>query len=138
MEYSSKVQAVEHIKQLAETFDLCPQFCGIQTHCIDKNCACKKQETVFVYNAKVNDLIVQLSTKESYLITDIGRSNEEYSAIYVQNGKFVGMGYVPKEIERNNIDEIISYLKKYKENFFMINQIVSFAMENEEKVVLLE
>jgi len=138
MEYSSKVQAVEHIKQLAETFDLCPQFCGIQTHCIDPNCACKKEETVFVYNAKANDLIVQLSTKESYLITDIGRNKEEYSAIYVQKGKFVGMGYVPKEIDKNDIDEVILYIKKYKENFFMINQIVAFAMENPEKVLLFE
>jgi DNA polymerase-3 subunit epsilon len=72
------------------------------------------------------------------LITDNGRNKEEYSAIYVQKGKFVGMGYVPKEINKNDIDEVILYLKKYKENFFMMNQIVAFALENEDKVLLFE
>jgi hypothetical protein len=48
------------------------------------------------------------------------------------------MGYVPKEIDKNDIDEVILYLKKYKENFFMMNQIVAFAMENQHKVLLFE
>lgn len=138
LEYSSKTEAIEHVKQLATIFDLCPQFCGIQKTCIDENCACKKMETIFEYNAKVNDLIVQLSNKESFLIIDKGRNRNEYSAIYVSKGKLIGMGYVPNEVPKDNIDEIIHFIKKYKENFFMINQIAAFAAENPEKLVILE
>jgi hypothetical protein len=48
------------------------------------------------------------------------------------------MGYVPREINKNDLNEVILYLKKYKENFFMMNRIVAFAMDNPEKVLLIE
>ncbi|MFA9214475.1 MAG: DNA polymerase III subunit epsilon, partial [Candidatus Methylacidiphilales bacterium] len=69
---------------------------------------------------------------------DSGRNGKEYSAIYVSKGKLIGMGYVPIEVPQNNIDEIIHFIKKYKENFFMMNQIAAFANDNPEKLVILD
>jgi hypothetical protein len=48
------------------------------------------------------------------------------------------LGLVHKEIDKNDIDEVILYIKKYKENFFIMNQIVAFTMENQDKVLLFE
>jgi DNA polymerase-3 subunit epsilon len=135
MEYSSKTEAIEHIQQMVEVFELCTQFCGVQQVCINSNCDCKQPISLFEYNAKVNDLIVQLSNKESYLIIDKGRTKNEFSAIYVSKGKFIGMGYIPVEVPRGNLDEIIHFIKKYKENFFILKQIELFALANPEKVI---
>ncbi|MES2655279.1 MAG: exonuclease domain-containing protein [Bacteroidota bacterium] len=137
LEFSSKIQAIENIQLLASEYDLCPQLCGVQLTCANETCACKKQETVFNYNAKVNDLIIALSNKDSYLIVDKGRNKKEYSAIWVDKGKLIGMGYVPKNIEPNNMDEVITFIKKYKENFFMQNQVANFANNYPEKLVWL-
>ncbi len=135
IEYSSKTEAIEHIQQMVEVFELCPQFCGVQQVCINSNCDCKQPISLYEYNAKVNDLIVQLSNKESYLIIDKGRTKNEFSAIYVSKGKFIGMGYIPVEVPRDNLDEIIHFIKKYKENFFILKQIELFALANPEKVI---
>jgi DNA polymerase-3 subunit epsilon len=120
---------------MVEIFELCPQFCGVQQVCINSNCDCKQPISLYEYNAKVNDLIVQLSNKESYLIIDKGRIKNEFSAIYVSKGKFIGMGYIPVEVPRDNLDEIIHFIKKYKENFFILKQIELFALANPEKVI---
>lgn len=136
--FSTKINAIEQIREMANTFDLCMQLSGVQVKCENEICACKKNITVYEYNAKVNDLIVQLSQNDSYFIIDVGRNRKEYSVIYINNGTFIGMGYIPISVKPNQTDEVISYLKKYKENFYIINQIQNYVAENPEKFFLIK
>lgn len=138
MAFSSKINAIEQIREFVNTFDLCMQLSGVQLICENEICACKNNITVYEYNAKVNDLVVHLSNNNSYFIIDIGRNRKEYSVIWINNGTFIGMGYVPVTVKPKQTDEVISYIKKYKENFYIINQIQNYIAENPEKVFIIK
>jgi DNA polymerase-3 subunit epsilon len=138
MMFATKISAIEELQRQVIAFDLCMVLSGIQLVCENRVCACKKTEDVLEYNARANDFIEKNSVSESFLIIDKGKTKGEYSAIWVNKGKFTAMGYVPKKIKPNDIDEVVSYLKLFKENFFILKQIIQFANENPEKVVWME
>jgi hypothetical protein len=72
-----------------------------------------------VITGRVQMAIEQLTTQESYAIIDKGLYSDERSCILIENGKFVGMGYLPIDAGLNDLDSLRSYIKPHKESFYI-------------------
>ncbi len=138
MEFASKLQAIETCRLLANEYELCLKICGLQDVCTKEICACKKLETASDYNTRVNNLINKLIAKRSFFVIDSGRNSEEYGVVWINKERQIGMGYVSNSIKPAYSEEVIPLLKRYKENFFMLNQVIDFANNNPEKIIWIE
>jgi DNA polymerase-3 subunit epsilon len=124
--FKAQVEAINALQQLVEEFELCPKLCLINTGkepCnLESSCchgACQLVEDADSYNSRVQMAIEQLTTQESYAIIDKGLYSDERSCILIENGKFVGMGYLPIDAGLNDLDSLRSYIKPHKESFYI-------------------
>ena len=63
------------------------------------NGACIKEESPDVYNARVSKALKNVSLAgDSYLIKDVGRDRDEFSAIWIQNGAYKGFGFFSHDV----------------------------------------
>lgn len=96
------------IGKYQEQYKLCKKLCGMYRHagaCFGYRVgecpgACIGQESPEEYNKKVEKAIVQLTQfkKPNFLIIGKGRSNSEKSLVCVENGRYLGFGFVDSEI----------------------------------------
>ena len=68
-----------------------------------------------------------LSNRSSFAIIDKGRSVEERSCIWVENGHFYGMGYIGTDIGFTDPSEIKDYVTPYSSNQYIMQLIYAYA-----------
>jgi DNA polymerase-3 subunit epsilon len=92
-----------HLQKLADTHNLCQKLCGLYTSsggCFDHHMgvcrgACVGAENTSSYNDRVIDAISNYTYRnKNFFIVDDGRSDHECSVVKVENGRYVGFGYV--------------------------------------------
>lgn len=136
--FNSHTEAWGYLKRFSQEKELCFKLTGLQKTdgaCYahnSGNCkgACIGAELPEVYNQRVQDSINAIVEEhESYAIIGNGRTTEEHSVVLVEEGKYVGFGYLMDEqisgiedvrnaiapqIDNPDIQRIISwYLNKY-------------------------
>ncbi|SFO36756.1 DNA polymerase-3 subunit epsilon [Paenimyroides ummariense] len=72
--------------------------------------------------------------KPSYYILDKGRTKDEQSCIWVQDGHFYGMGYIANEVSVKDPEKMKDFLTRHKSNTYITQLISSFATKNSGKV----
>jgi DNA polymerase III subunit epsilon len=101
--YSSKKEARSHLAYLMEKFRLCAKYCSLfngEGNCFEYHLgmcdgACSGEVSPAEYNDRVIDLISYYSYhNKNFFIIDDGRHEEEVSAVKVENGRYVGYGYL--------------------------------------------
>ncbi|HCQ12447.1 hypothetical protein [Flavobacterium sp.] len=75
-----------------------------------------------------------LSKRESFAIIDKGRTQEEKSIVYVENGHFYGMGYLSSDIIINEITELKEHVTRYASNQYIMQLIYSYSEKYSYKV----
>ena len=111
----------QHVFSLVEEYGLCQKLCDLYNsegacfHYQIQQCkgACIQEEKAEDYNARLEDAIKNYQFKHhSFFIIDRGRNDEEKSVVKIENGKYIGFGYIPQnklskdaEILSNAIDE---------------------------------
>ncbi len=79
------------------------------------------------YNAKVEAAVALVhEDASSYLIIDKGRDEQEKSCIWIEKGKFYGMGYIRAESQSTSLQEYKNELQRYSGNAYMMQVIESF------------
>lgn len=100
--FSNKKQGRKFLLQAMASYKLCPKLIGLdqtKSSCFkysNNECdgACINEEGVEDYNLKINQLIAKNSLeRHSLIILDKGRSTDEQSVIFIDNGIFKGYGY---------------------------------------------
>jgi DNA polymerase-3 subunit epsilon len=136
----SKHRGVKMLETVMEKFRLCQKLCGLydsRDACFNhmvKLCfgACVGEEQTDLYNRRAKQAIAYLKGKgQSFFIVDKGRHLQERTVVQVENGKYMGFGYVDieetyltskalKEVIKPGVDNkdtlqiITSYLRKKK------------------------
>ncbi len=67
--------------------------------------------------------------KPSYYILDKGRTIDERSCIWVQEGHFYGMGYISNETVVTDAEEFKDFLTRYKSNTYIMQLISAYAFK---------
>ena len=133
------------LRKLIERYNLCPKLCFLQTDpgtcegIKNHSCfgACEQKETPMDYNQRLLQAIDSLSAQPSYAIVDKGLRDEEQSCILVVNGKLYGMGYIPRDVQVMQPDEIKDFVQPYKENSVIRNLLYGYTVKNPSKIRLL-
>lgn len=113
--------AKSKLMRVQEQHELCPQLCGLEAArtgpCFRyhlKQCigACTQKETAEAYNERAAAAMLQLNRQydESFLLLDTGRQLQEQTAILVENGQLIAMGYLDMDMPFQNLDEVKSLL----------------------------
>jgi DNA polymerase-3 subunit epsilon len=144
--YTSKSEGKNHLSRLVSEFDLCQKLCGIYEcsggcfHYQIGECkgACLGIEDPDSYNDRVIDAISRYSgMNRSFFIIDDGREEEELSVVKVENGRFVGMGYMNESYLNGNTEVLHEAIEPYEDNRDARMIIGAYLRKNEfEKVIL--
>jgi DNA polymerase-3 subunit epsilon len=144
--FSSLTETRKQLYRYIEEFQLCQQLCGLYKS--DHGCfqfqigqckgACVGKESSDEYNRRVRKLIEKLKyVHNNVILIDRGRSDSEKSVVVVENGKYLGYGYIDETMNCNSVEEI-------KENICLMNdnkdirQILNLYIRNKmtEKVIV--
>lgn len=122
--YSSKMEGRAHLYKLCEKYQLCQNLCGLYKssgpcfHYNIKQCkgACVGEEDPSEYNKRVQQALEELAfDKESFIVLDKGRIEEEVAVVWVENGRYMGFGYAD-QTEALNLDDLKDSVNSRKHN----------------------
>jgi len=108
--YANRKEGVNHLQRLVDEFNLCQKLCGLYSSkgsCFDYHLgickgACVGNESPASYNDRAIDAISKYTyNNKNFFIVDDGRFDHECSVVKVENGRYIGFGY----IELDEIDQ---------------------------------
>lgn len=79
------------------------------------------------------DFVTEL--KPSYYILDKGRTKDEQSCIWVQDGHFYGMGCISNEAVVTDAEQLKGFLTRHKSNTYSMQLISAYAVKHPDKVI---
>lgn len=116
--YSS---ARERLENWIDEYELCLRYCQLTSDdsiCFNhqiKKCKgiCAGEEEVELYNKRAQEILDHIIFKNNHFaLLDHGKHNEERSLILVENGHYVGYGYIDSTSSFNTIDECKELISK--------------------------
>jgi DNA polymerase-3 subunit epsilon len=137
-EFSSLYEGINLLRSLAERFEIDHRFCkyarpeeGEFFH----NNNVQSLPDVIMHNTQVDNAIdYLLNNRPTFAIIDKGKSKEERSCVWIENGHFYGMGYLPSDISIHEPSEVKNYVTPYKSNQYIEHLIFSYAEKHPRKV----
>lgn len=145
LKFSTHNEARQFLHKLVKRGELCQKLVGLQTGengCFERqlgmcNGACVKSESAKSYNKRLIETLDSFSLAgDSYIVKDIGRNIDEYSAVWVQNGEYKGFGFFGHDVQ--NAELIKDGIKLAMDNRDVIGILKSFLSKNYLKVEALE
>ena len=131
------------LERICEEFELCPKYCNLQSnvstcfHYQIKKCkgVCRGQESTESYNARVRDAVVQIrGESDSCVIQEDGRHEDESSFVLIENGVYLGFGFIEKENVSDEIENYREYLKLQQDNRDIQRILRSYMTKNQDKI----
>jgi DNA polymerase-3 subunit epsilon len=118
--FSSVTMAKDHLYQLVEKNMLCPKYTGLERtkdSCyLGSGCAiCSGRESTEEYNKRVMQATENEAKQQNLWIVGPGRTREEFGVVSIQEGDYVGFGYM-ETVSLSNQDELQDAIKPYKNN----------------------
>lgn len=141
--FNQLTESYDFLRKLVQAFELCPRLCFLQpanVDCQSANCkkACAQKEPAEKYNARVKECIEYIEKQlPTFALIDDGLSPDEQSCILIEKGRFYGMGYLPQDATRYQIDEIKYRITPYAENDYIRGMIFQYSEKFPSKKVLL-
>ncbi len=140
------------LRNLVAEHQLCEKLCFIQSTpaactahetagCLG---ACIGKENPADYNFRVQQAAQQLENLlPSFALLDNGRAADEKSCLWIEKGKFYGMGYIPKAIgtdhtDVNDLETLKSSITPYPSNDYIMNMILTHRNQYPHKTVSLD
>ncbi|BDD10187.1 exonuclease [Fulvitalea axinellae] len=123
--FASSDAAKNTMFKMVEDYSLCQKLCGLydtKNACFGrtlKQCAgaCVGEELPDAYNLRAQAVIDKFSfSGESFIILDKGRVLGERSVVVVENGRYLGFGFVPVEDAIESPEEFKTYINTYADN----------------------
>lgn len=123
--FSSSAEGAQILHSITDKYELCQKLNGLyksSNSCFryhTKECkgACVKQESAENYNQRVMISLGKMEfANENFVILDKGRSKTEKSIVWVENGSYVGFGYIPFQAWKLRTDKWMDFLERQSED----------------------
>lgn len=136
--FGNLFEATNLLRTLSEKFNIDRRFCsygianeGELTSKTDVTDLPKVEQ----HNGQIEKALDSLlNNRPSFAIMDKGRDKEERSCIWVENGHFYGMGYLPVDIAFTQPSELKDYVERYGSNNYIMNLIYAYTEKYPGKV----
>src|SRR5690606_31792484 len=130
------------LANLLEEFNLAPTLCTFYSPSTetreDRKAQVETLPSLEEHNQTIDSVFQQLSNrKQSFLLIDRGRNEEENSYVYFKEDKLYAFGFVEFIQQWSNVEEIVSYKDKCISNFYMQQIVLQYAARHPEKVNVL-
>jgi len=137
--FHSEYDGINLLRALAAQFDIDNRFCkygkpteGEPLPQPDRTALPEVEH----HNQQVERAIDHIiKNRPSFAILDKGRSSDERSCIWVEDGHFYGMGYVASDIGFAEPNEVKGYVTPYASNQYIMQLLYSFTKKYPGKVV---
>ena len=148
--FTSRRYAEASLKLRMKDFQLCPRYCGVESlgqRCFYKQIdqcmgTCVGDEPPAEYNSRVDAAIHALnhglSENESFLVVGLGRTYDEHSIVWVQNGVFRGRMYMDKSLIDGNYHAICEMIPSQPEHPDVRRIIQGYIRKHPKEVIWLE
>ncbi|RZJ26656.1 MAG: DNA polymerase III subunit epsilon [Flavobacterium sp.] len=136
--YNSIHDAVNLLRSLSQQFSIDHRFCKygtLESEVFSQNDTGEMPDCSHHNNSVDDALDFLLKNRPSFAILDKGRSQDEKSCIWVENGHFYGMGYVSSDIGFTEPAEVKEHVTPYRSNNYIMQLIYSFAEKHPGKVI---
>jgi DNA polymerase-3 subunit epsilon len=144
--FNNLLEGHQLLRTIASEHALCEKLCFIQKQqaaCSgheNGSCAgaCIGKESAAIYNFRVKRAISQLhDLLPSFALIDNGRADDERSCLWVEKGKFYGMGYISDYVDINDLETLKSAITPYPSNDYIMNMILSHGNQFPQKMISL-
>lgn len=144
--FNNLLEGHQLLRNIASEHSLCEKLCFIQTPkfaCTghtDGTCqgACIGEESAALYNFRVKRAIKELQDLlPSFALIDNGRSEDEKSCLWIEKGKFYGMGYISEYCDINDLETLKSAITPYPSNDYIMNMILTHSNQFPHKMIPL-
>jgi len=118
-------EGLDYLHNLADKYALCKKLCHLENnsgecfnsqlhHC---NGACTGLESAFNYNLRVKKSLHPLEYRSpNFFVIDQGRTNNENAIIKIENGRYIGFGYLSTDGASDNMELFHDCIQKYYDN----------------------
>lgn len=136
--FNSLYDGINTVRQLAEQFQIDQRFCIFGATNNGETVAVQ-QSTDFPqteeHNSQIEKALEHLANnRPTFAIIEKGRDKNEQSCIWVENGHFYGMGYIPTDTSFQNPSEIKDFLTQYPSNHYTKQLLFSYAEKHPNKI----
>lgn len=134
--FNAIYDGINLLRSLAEQFDIDHRFCkyGVESEALPK-AALADLPDLDSHNGQIEEAVTfYLNSRQSFGIIDKGRTPEEHSCIWVENGHFYGMGYMASDVVLAEPSEIKNYVTHYRSNQYSMHLIAAYAKKYPSKV----
>ncbi|RZJ35449.1 MAG: DNA polymerase III subunit epsilon [Flavobacterium sp.] len=135
--FNSEYDGINLLQNLSQKFGIDPRFCKYgqaQDPLIRADLS--DLPDVDLHNEQVeNALEFLIKNRPSFAVIDKGRSADERSCIWVENGHFYGMGYISSDVGFSEPSQVRDHVTPYRSNHYIMQLINSFADKYPSKVV---
>ena len=134
------------LDHIVDAYQLCQQKCGL--HRLGGACfyynihkcagACCGEESAESYNARARQLLDRVQYRQpNFMVIDRGRNAEERSVVLVENGKYMGYGFVEAEFVDSQPEVLRACVERYMDTRD-VRQIIQLYLRQEkgERVVV--
>lgn len=136
--FNSEYEAINVLQSLMQEFAIDCRFCKFPIHEETQIFAVKSLSElpeIMQHNEQVENAIAFLRNKKiSFAIIDKGRSPDERSCIWVENGHFYGMGYIASDVGFTDASEIRDFVTPYPGNHYIMQLVLGYAEKYPGKV----
>jgi DNA polymerase-3 subunit epsilon len=136
--FSSLNEGANLLRNLSEQFGIDSRFCNYGTVNegeLFQNPNGTNLPEIEYHNTQVeNALESLLNNRPSFAIMDKGRSKEERSCIWVENGHFYGMGYITSDMGFTELSELKEFVTPYRSTNYIMQLIYTYVEKNPGKV----
>jgi DNA polymerase-3 subunit epsilon len=142
--FNNLLEGHQLLRAIISEHMLCEKLCFIQspkgacTGHEQGTCqgACVGEESVALYNMRVRKAVKELQNLlPSFVLVDNGRAEDEKSCLWVEKGKFYGMGYISNECDINDLEALKSSITPYPSNDYIMNMILTHRNQFPQKIV---
>ncbi len=123
--FGNMKEASKALFDWVEEFSLCQQLCGLyngSNGCFQYglklcNGACVGEELPEEYNARVEELLKELSCKfNNAVIIEKGRSDDESSLVVIENGSYLGFGWIDRQEQVSSPEDFKEHISFMTDN----------------------
>jgi len=139
--FSTEYEGIILLRYLAEEFSIDHRFCKYgraQEGEFFQRRDLSELPDVDFHNHQIEKALEFLSHKKpSFAIIDKGRSDEERSCVWVEDGHFYGMGYIASDLGFDDASQLRDHVTRYKSNPYLAQLIHTFAQKHPHKILHL-